>query len=186
MFELRKACIVNYYIADLHFGHANVIKLNNRPFKSIEEMNKTLIDNWNSVVTSKDNVYILGDFSYKSDPDKYLSQLNGNKYLILGNHDSKIRNNKVGDLYPCFGWVKDYAEISDNNKRVIMFHYPICEWAGYFRDSIHLYGHIHNNLNKTSDIMSHMKNAYNVGADILDYYPRTLDEVIYYNKAFYG
>ena len=59
------------------------------------------------------------------------------------------------------------------------------EWNGYFRSSVHLYGHIHNNVdNAAFRIMSTLENAYNVGADILDFTPRTLEEVIKYNYRF--
>lgn len=51
-----------YYISDLHLGHENVIRFDNRPFDSVEEMNETLVNNWNSVVTNADHVYHLGDF----------------------------------------------------------------------------------------------------------------------------
>ena len=50
-----------FFTADLHIGHANIIKLNKRPFKTIEEMDNALIDNWNAKVTPNDTVYILGD-----------------------------------------------------------------------------------------------------------------------------
>ena len=55
-----------YYIGDMHLGHENVIKYDNRPFATIEEMDATLIDNWNRVVTEEDHVYILGDFCPRS------------------------------------------------------------------------------------------------------------------------
>ncbi len=175
----------NFYIADTHFGHDNIIRLCNRPFKNAEEMDKVLIENWNSVVTDKDDVYILGDFAYRFEQGKlqqYLESLKGRKYMILGNHDKDIRRNAHNDA---FVWVKDYADISDNGRRVILSHYPMVEWNGFFRGSIHLYGHIHNNVdNAAYSIMSKIANAYNVGADILDYTPRTLDEVISYNEKF--
>ena len=58
---------MNHYIADTHFGHDNIRRLSNRPFDSIEEMDETIINNWNSKVTDDDDVYILGDFSHKSE-----------------------------------------------------------------------------------------------------------------------
>jgi calcineurin-like phosphoesterase family protein len=53
----------NFYIADLHFGHWNIVRYDNRPFESIEEMDNALIRNWNNVVSDEDTVYILGDIS---------------------------------------------------------------------------------------------------------------------------
>lgn len=53
-----------FYIADTHFNHSNIIGFDNRPFSSVEEMNETLIHNWNSVVKHGDQVYILGDFCW--------------------------------------------------------------------------------------------------------------------------
>ena len=55
---------MNYFISDLHLGHKNVLKFDNRPFINIEEHDKTIIDNWNSKVNDKDDVYVLGDISW--------------------------------------------------------------------------------------------------------------------------
>ena len=91
---------MNYYIADTHFGHDNIRRLSNRPFETIEEMDNTIIDNWNSRVNDNDDIYILGDFSYKSeDPILYLKQLIGRKHLIVGNHDGKLLKNPVCKNY---------------------------------------------------------------------------------------
>ena len=75
---------MNYYISDLHLGHANVLKFDNRPFRDINHMWITIRDNWNSVVTPQDTVYILGDFCWGKAPDwpGYLDQLQGQKVLI--------------------------------------------------------------------------------------------------------
>ena len=54
-----------FFTSDLHLGHENCIRLCNRPFSSIEEMDETLIENWNHKVTGKDTVYILGDLIYR-------------------------------------------------------------------------------------------------------------------------
>ena len=53
-----------YFTSDLHLGHRGIIEMQNRPFKSVEEMNRSLIENYNSVVHKNDTVYILGDISH--------------------------------------------------------------------------------------------------------------------------
>ena len=53
---------MNFYISDLHIGHANCLAFDNRPFKDVEEMNSEIIKRWNAVVSNDDHIYILGDF----------------------------------------------------------------------------------------------------------------------------
>ena len=173
---------MKYYLADTHIGHENIIRLCNRPFKSVDEMNDTIINNWNSVVKDNDEVYIIGDFAYKNANNltHYLKQLKGKKYLITGNHD-RIDP----EARKCFEWIRSYAEIIDNGQKIVLFHYPILEWNGYFRGTIHIYGHVHNNVdNESYKALKNLKNAYNAGADILGFTPRTLTEVIEMNELF--
>ena len=173
---------MKYYISDLHLGHANIIRLCNRPFTDVHQMDEALIDNWNSVVKPNDEVYILGDLVFKAtkNPVEYFKRLNGKKYLIKGNHDDIN-----ADWYPYFEWIKPYEKIHDNGKTLILCHYPMVEWDGYFKGSIHLYGHIHNSVeNQAYKIMRNIDNAYNVGADITGFIPRTLDDIIECNKKF--
>lgn len=174
----------NYYISDLHLGHYNIIRLCSRPFLSVEEMDETIINNWNKVVKDTDNVYIGGDFCYKSckDPVEYLKRLNGHKHLIVGNHDKSLLKNPAARRY--FESIKDIMNITDGDKRIVLCHYPMVEWDGFFRNSIHLFGHIHNNTsNATYDIVKNIPNCYNIGADVLDFTPRTLEEIIKANKT---
>ena len=72
------------FISDLHFGHKNIIRFDNRPFQSVEEMDETLITNWNNKINKNDTAYILGDISWypKDKTAEILSTLKGNKYLI--------------------------------------------------------------------------------------------------------
>jgi len=78
-----------FFTSDTHFGHKNILKYTNRPFKSVEEMDEELIRRWNATVTPDDTVIHLGDFSLKGNVNKYLKQLNGNIIWIKGNHDNK-------------------------------------------------------------------------------------------------
>lgn len=78
------------FTADTHFDHANIIRFCNRHFATVEEMNETLIANWNRKVHGNDTVYILGDMFFQTtDPEPILRQLKGKKHLITGNHDSQ-------------------------------------------------------------------------------------------------
>lgn len=176
---------MNFYFADSHLGHENIIRLSKRPFKNIEEMDEAIIANWNSVVTDDDDVYIAGDFSFKSgkNPVEYLKRLKGKKHLIIGNHDGRILKDPAARKM--FVEIKERMDINDNGRRIIIDHYPLVEWNGFFRGALHFYGHIHNNVeNVTYKIISKIPNAYNVGADILDFTPRTAEQVIKFNEEF--
>lgn len=177
---------MNYYIGDTHFGHANIIRMNHRPFANVEEMNQTLIQNWNAVVREEDDIYIVGDLFYKGgDPVPTLKKLKGKKHLIIGNHDGSLLKNPVARRF--FVEIEDILTIWEEKQMIVLFHYPMAEWNGFFRDSILLYGHIHNNTgNDTYQIMKNRKNAYNVGADILGYTPQRLENVIKFNKEFFA
>ena len=75
----------NYYIADMHFSHKKILAYDNRPFFTVSEMDKTMIDCWNSVVAKNDSVYVLGDMFWCTDKESIsiLDKLNGAKILIL-------------------------------------------------------------------------------------------------------
>jgi calcineurin-like phosphoesterase family protein len=77
-----------FFIADTHLNHHNIIKYCDRPFKNKEEMNNTIITNWNKVVGKFDHVFVLGDFAFY-DGERILPLLKGIKYLIMGNHDRR-------------------------------------------------------------------------------------------------
>ena len=165
-----------YYTADLHFGHENIISFSGRPFGSIEEMDKALIENWRAVVQPNDDIYVLGDLIFRSrDPAKYLKQLTGKIHLIKGNHDTFLKNKPL-ERY--FASIDDMLTISDEGRRVFMCHYPLAEWPGYYRNAIHLFGHIHNNRNKACEIMESLPNCYNVGVDCIGFTPLTLTQII--------
>lgn len=173
-----------YYISDCHFGHKNVLIFDQRPFADIEEMDQAMIENWNQKVGKDDEVYILGDFQYRSDkgPVWYLQKLNGKKYLVIGNHDEKTL--KYPGALDYFEKMDKMMHVEDNGKHICLCHFPICEWNGYYRNSYHLYGHIHARLSDTCLVMRSRKNAYNAAACINNYTPSTLEEIIQNNEKF--
>lgn len=121
-----------------HFGHANIIRLASRPFESVESMDAQLIERWNACVKEGDTVYHLGDFTwYKgAQAEAVRDKLNGKIILILGNHDPA----DAGSLFP----THNYLEIPNMGPDgVVLFHYPMEDWNGRWRGSIHLHAHTH-------------------------------------------
>ncbi|RRD93266.1 hydrolase [Clostridiales bacterium COT073_COT-073] len=172
------------YIADLHFGHEKVIEFDGRPFQSTKEMDEELIKRWNQSVNKKDEVYILGDFAYRSEHDFswYLSQLKGKKHLILGNHDYRILKDEKAQTY--FESIHHMISVKDDNREVILFHYPMLEWKGYFRGSLHVFGHIHQSSHASYIHICQQPNMLNAGASVIDYQPASLQELIHYNIRY--
>ena len=86
-----------WIISDTHFYHRNIIKYTGRPFKTCEEMNETIIDNWNSLVGKDELIVHFGDFglSRVENLEKIINRLNGRKWIIIGNHD-RSRNWYMG------------------------------------------------------------------------------------------
>ena len=54
-----------YFTADAHFGHANIIKMCERPHPDVETMNESMIAAWNERVHGNDTVYIVGDLFFR-------------------------------------------------------------------------------------------------------------------------
>lgn len=87
-----------FFTSDLHFGHKNIIRFDNRPFSTVEEMDEALIRNWNAKVSDEDTVYVLGDISWYNDAktSEIINSLHGHKILIKGNHDRVHGKVRVG------------------------------------------------------------------------------------------
>lgn len=172
-----------YFTADNHFYHSNIIGSCARPFSNVNEMNKTMLDNWNKLITKNDDVYILGDFSYKGkthDVNEILSRLNGKKYLIKGNHENYLCDPLFNQR--AFEWVKDYFILKYEGIDFILFHYPILSWLKSNYNSIHLYGHVHNSGIKNAKFAEKLKLlepcAINVGVDVNNFYPVSIKNII--------
>lgn len=166
-----------FVTSDLHFWHKNVMKYENRPWETVEQMNQGLIDNWNSVVDSSDTVYILGDLSLNgwSKVKDIVEQLNGNKIMIVGNHDSKWLRSKELDKY--FVEITHYKKLKYKDHIFVMSHYPIACWEGMEHGYIHLYGHIHGNSHNLPQGFNKFQ-SYHVGVDTNHYKPVDLDWLI--------
>jgi calcineurin-like phosphoesterase family protein len=165
-----------WFTSDHHFGHENIIKYCNRPFVSVDEMNRAMIVNYNSVVAYNDVVYFVGDVGFMQEDVlvTILSRLNGMKILIYGNHDKVIR--KAKDKFDrCFASMHEYLEVSLDRQKFILCHYPMLSWNGSGRGNIMLHGHAHGNTN-----YGHIKDMkiMDVGVDCHNYFPISADDVM--------
>ena len=156
-----------WFTSDQHYGHKNIIRFCNRPFADIDEHDEALIENYNACVQPGDTVYLLGDFCLGANPDSIFNRLNGNKHLILGNHD---REKKLKHLP--WAWIKRIYELKiDRKTLIVLCHFAMRRWNKSHHGSIHLYGHSHGSLEdygKSTD----------VGVDAWDYKPVHLDTIL--------
>ncbi len=159
-----------YLTSDHHFFHNNIIKYCDRPFSSMEEMNKVMIERWNKFVRKEDIVIHLGDFSLGG-PEETIeikNQLNGGIVLIKGNHDRRTKTfwEKRAGFKKYF---KKKVIISED---IILSHRP-----EKIDDVINLHGHLHHGLPRY-----HSESCINFSVDVWDFYPVNLDDVKFLSK----
>ena len=185
-----------YFTSDNHFGHERVIRFDNRPFASVEEMDAEMIRRWNAKVGKGDLVYVLGDMIWKTrndDAPSLIKSLNGQIILIKGNHDRFLHNAKAKSA---LAGIKDYEDIcvtleDGTKKRCILSHYFIPMYNGHRYQAIHLHGHSHftDEADVEIDIAKKLSELgirteiYNVGCMYWNYEPVTLDEIIARGKT---
>lgn len=160
-----------FAISDLHFGHAKIIELAHRPFANVEEMNEAMVLNWNNVVDDDDDVYFGGDFMWpKKDTGNWFNRLKGVKHLVMGNHDHDATLN--------LGWYSIHTRLELTHEvdgvpfLFVLDHYPIEDWNKRCRDSVHLYGHVHN-----VPVME-LRRRFSMCAESVNYTPRNLDDFV--------
>lgn len=126
----------DFVTADTHFGHRSIIKSVGRPFGSVEEMDRELIERWNAKVPKEARVYHLGDFALcpRRRALEIFQQLNGVIYLILGNHDKVFRKLGVRHYFADGYW---------ETNGMTLCHYPMLTWNKKHYGAWHLHGHSH-------------------------------------------
>lgn len=174
---------MTFFTADAHFGHKNIIRLCDRPFSSIDDMDEALISAWNERVSGDDTVYIIGDLFFRcDDPAAILRRLKGRKRLLLGNHD-ETWTNKV-DLRKYFISVDAFLEISDGERGLTLCHYPLLTWK-HARRSYMIHGHIHNDTSADFwPLLRKRENVLNAGVDINGLRPVTFEELLENNRQW--
>ena len=181
-----------FYIADMHFGHKNILKYDKRPFADTEQMDEEIIRRWNERVGDNDTVYVLGDAFFRGEGRslEIMNRLNGHKRLIRGNHD---RNN--GKLMKMWESVGEYEELRDGEQLVVLSHYPMIFYNHQRDGAVMLYGHVHN-TREWELVEKWQRELWRIGIpariinvgcmmEYMDYTPRTLDEILAANTNEY-
>lgn len=161
-----------FFTADTHFGHTNIIEHVGRAFADVEEMNRTIIKNWNATVKLNDTVYHLGDVSILKPEQtrEIVDRLNGKIFLIRGNHEKSAEHKLCQSR---FEWIKDYHFLSLNGGiKIALMHYVMRVWDRKHYGSWHLYGHSHGKLEPEAGSYS-----LDVGVDCWEYRPVSLQKI---------
>lgn len=161
--------MANWYTADLHFNHANIIQHCARPFSSAYEMDKEILRRM-QCVDDDDDLWILGDFGFARNSASrcYVAELfeatPGRKHLVRGNHDHE------STLKLPWASIQDMVEIKDQEQDLVLCHYPLLTWNKARYGALHLFGHVH-------DEFAGYRGALNVGVDCCEFRPLKLCEI---------
>ena len=176
-----------YFTSDTHYGHKNIIKysptrekiipeylrdklkLEVHPSEVITAMDEALIANHNAIVQPDDVIYNLGDFTFHKDTnkiDEIFHRLNGEKHLIVGNHDSPYVLNLP---WKSKSFLK---EVHVDGRRIVLCHYAMRVWNKSHHGALQLYGHSHGSLPGSTQ-------SVDVGVDgFAQYFPVNLEQIL--------
>lgn len=183
---------MNYWFtSDQHFGHKKMAALRGfykKPnllegevedpaimLNALNEMNETLIENYNSVVKCNDVVYMIGDFSFQNEElaIQTLKRLNGNITLVEGNHDRKRKK-----MLRAFSRVERVCYAKIGGYDIVMCHFPMLIWHKHQYGSLHFHGHSHGNLHLYNPEY-YKRKVTDVGVDApnMKLFPMNFDEL---------
>jgi calcineurin-like phosphoesterase family protein len=158
-----------FFTSDTHFGDAPRLRIDKRPFASIGDMDRTIVERWNETVGPDDDIWHLGDFAF-GPPAKRIAELlvalNGRKHLLIGNNDGPATIEQPG-----WASVQHYVEMTVEEKRLVLCHYPFRTWNRMGQGVINLHGHSHGRLKPAP-------RQYDLGVDVWDFRPVTLAIVL--------
>lgn len=162
--------MARFFCADLHLDHRRILQYTPRPWPTVEEMNEGIVENFNSVLSKRDELWILGDFAFNNH-NKWIMRIRGAKKIILGSHDSCSL-----DVLKNFSEVHLTKTIKLKNGRLAFLQHTCCRiWERSHYGSIHLFGHSHGRLT-TFNL------SFDAGIDSNDfsrkYFPIAEDEII--------
>lgn len=162
-----------WFTSDLHFFHDRILEFHPKRKiifgDTVEKSKEAMIKWWNARVNKKDTVYILGDLSFGEveDKRKLFQRLNGNKVLILGNHD------KIPDHLKCYfnsitqiknmKFKKSVYTFLTRDIEVIMCHFPMLTWEHKEKGAVMVHGHCHGKIDEINELSKELR--VDVGVD---------------------
>jgi calcineurin-like phosphoesterase family protein len=163
-----------FFTSDFHLGHFNIIRYTNRPFKTLEEMDSTIIKNFNERVSEEDLVFFLGDFCMKRSSEASESPKNAFEYyrnqlkcrniiFIKGNHDG--HNNVKSPI--------ESLIINHGGKRIYLTHDPQYAKHDFF---FNFTGHTHGKFGKFRKI-GHKGYIVDLSVELWNYSPVNYNEI---------
>lgn len=165
---------MDWFTADLHLSHNNIIGYTNRPFKNYKEMDTTIINNINAAVTPGDTLYIVGDFcilnsSRQHTVENYVQRIPGKKILIMGNHDyfPPFKYIEMG-----FWSVHTSLELNMDGHKLVLCHDPAA-FCLVPKECILVCGHIHTLFKSIP-----AKRTVNIGVDVWDFKPVSIEQIV--------
>lgn len=171
-----------YISSDCHFGHDKPFVWESRGFESVEEMNETIIKNFNSVVSDEDDLYLLGDVIMgKTDETiEYLKRLKGKIHIVLGNHDTSDRRKRYAELDNVVEVV--WATLIRHKKyHIFMSHFPTFTINEDIEDihslkqcTLNFFGHTH----QPDYFYKGNPRMFHVGVDSHYCYPVSIDKAL--------
>lgn len=156
-----------WFTSDTHFSDNWKLKILKRPFLNVKEMDASIVEAWNSLVSPRDTVYHLGDVGNL----EVLPKLQGNIHIIRGNHENYIPSE---GLLKYVKAVDLHKIITIKDKRFLLIHKPYsCDKVSRRLYDYVLFGHIHG-------IQKVRKDGINVGVDVHHFRPISAEDILFY------
>lgn len=159
-----------WFTSDNHIHHKNILK--HCPLRAqaggfdvddVAAHDRWVLETWNKTVAKKDIVYIIGDFTFTT-PEwakKYLSKMNGRKFLILGNHDKSVDH--LRNYFEQIVQMKEVVfkksnyDFLDEDFRCFLCHYNMTVWPSKHHGVVQVHGHSHGRLDDYNDASTDLK-----------------------------
>ena len=166
--------MTRFLVSDLHLDHADVLEYTDRPFASVGEMNRALLERWNAAVDPDDEVVVVGDFAVPSEPTtvrRWLGQLHGDVVLVAGDHDRGAGRTRAVEAVTAH-------EFDAGGHRFHCVHDPAdapAAWDGWV-----VHGHHHDMRPDEYPFVDPDAMRVNVSVELLGYAPVSVDELVVY------